>query len=427
MCRHVRSRSTVETVVDPSANTKLMGLYRSNGTYCTQCEAEGFRRITYFLDRPDVLAVYTTRLEAREGARRRSCSPTAIRARRRRAGHRPAFRRLARSASRSRPICSRWSAALSAMSGEAYTTLSGRQVDARASIVEHGKADALPAMRMDSLVRSMRWDEAVFGREYDLDVFNVVAVSDFNMGAMENKGLNIFNDKYVLADPHTATDGDYANDRGGHRARIFPQLDRQPHHLPRLVPALPQGRPDRLPRPGILLRRCARARSSASPMSARLRARAVPRGCGPARPSGAAARLQRDQQLLHADRLREGRGGRPHAQDAARRRTASGAGMDLYFERHDGDGGDDRGVPRLLRRRQPALDLGQFKRWYQQAGTPQVIAPRPLRCRRQSRYRLDLAQSHAADARPARRSSRCVIPIALRAGRPERRRPAAEA
>ncbi len=88
----------------------------------------------------------------------------------------------------------------------------------------------------------MRWDEEAFGREYDLDVFNIVAVSDFNMGAMENKGLNIFNDKYVLADRETATDARLRQHRGDHRARVFPQLDRQPHHLPRLVPALPEGR-----------------------------------------------------------------------------------------------------------------------------------------------------------------------------------------
>ena len=100
----------------------------------------------------------------------------------------------------------------------------------------------------------MRWDEEAFGREYDLDIFMIVAVSDFNMGAMENKGLNVFNDKYVLADSDTATDADFADIEARHRARVFPQLDRQPHHLPRLVPALPQGRADRLPRPGILVR-----------------------------------------------------------------------------------------------------------------------------------------------------------------------------
>ena len=109
-------------------------------------------------------------------------------------------------------------------------------------------------MRWTALKRSMRWDEQAFGREYDLDIFMIVAVSDFNMGAMENKGLNVFNDRYVLASPRDRGRCRFRRDRGDHRARIFPQLDRQPHHLPRLVPALPEGRPDRLPRPGILRR-----------------------------------------------------------------------------------------------------------------------------------------------------------------------------
>ena len=134
-----------------------------------------------------------------------------------------------------------------------FTTASGRKVDLRI-YVEPGKEDRC-AWAMDCLKRSMRWDEERFGREYDLDVFNIVAVSDFNMGAMENKGLNIFNDGLVLASPETATDSTFLGHRARDRARVFPQLDRQPHHLPRLVPALPEGRADRVPRPGVRRRR----------------------------------------------------------------------------------------------------------------------------------------------------------------------------
>ena len=122
-----------------------------------------------------------------------------------------AFRRLARSVSKSRPICSRWSAAISACVEDSFTTMSGRKV-ALAIYVEPGKEDRC-AYAMDSLKRAMRWDEEAFGREYDLDIFMIVAVSAFNMGAMENKGLNVFNDKYVLASPATATDSDYAASR----------------------------------------------------------------------------------------------------------------------------------------------------------------------------------------------------------------------
>ena len=139
-----------------------------------------------------------------------------------------------------------------------------------------------------SLKTSMTWDEDVFGLEYDLDVFNIAAVSDFNMGAMENKGLNVFNTKYVLAQPETATDADYQGIESRHRARVFPQLDRQPRHLPRLVPAVAEGRADGLPRPGILRRpgqprgeahraTCARcARRSSARMPARWRIRCSP-------------------------------------------------------------------------------------------------------------------------------------------------------
>ena len=197
-----------------------------------------------------------------------------------------------------------------------FVTASGRKVDL-GIYVEHGK-ERLAAYAMDALKRSMRWDEEVFGREYDLDIFNIVAVSDFNMGAMENKGLNIFNDKYVLADDETATDADFANIEAiiaheyfhnwtGNRitCRDWFQL------------CLKEGltvfrdhefSADQRSRAGEAHRRGAHA------------ARApVPRGPGTARPSGAAAPLPRDQQFLHGDRLREGLRSRAHDQDDPRR------------------------------------------------------------------------------------------------------------
>ncbi|GJD48770.1 Aminopeptidase N [Methylobacterium crusticola] len=197
----------IETQVNPSANTKLMGLYRSGGVYCTQCEADGFRRITYFLDRPDVMAVYTTRIEADLeeapvllGNGNPGQAGPAGEGRHYAVWHdphpKPAYLfalvggRLGRVATR-------------------FTTMEGRDVEI-AVYVEPGKEPRAP-YALDAVARSMAWDETAFGRPYDLDVFNVVAVSDFNMGAMENKGLNIFNDKYVLASPDTATDADYAN------------------------------------------------------------------------------------------------------------------------------------------------------------------------------------------------------------------------
>src|SRR6185437_8309228 len=197
---------TIETTVNPSANTKLMGLYRSSGTYCTQCEAEGFRRITYFLDRPDVLSVYRTRIEAERGEAPVLLSNGNL-AEEGKIGDTRHFAVWEDPFPKPSYLFALVGGNLGAVH-DTFTTMSGRKVKL-AIYVEPGREN-LCTYALDALKRSMRWDERVFGREYDLDVFNIVAVSDFNMGAMENKGLNIFNDKYVLASPETATDGDYA-------------------------------------------------------------------------------------------------------------------------------------------------------------------------------------------------------------------------
>jgi len=199
---------TVSTEINPDANTKLMGLYRSSGTFCTQCEAEGFRRITYFLDRPDVLAVYTTCLEASTA----DCPVLLANGNLVETGEVSGTGRhfaVWHDPFPKPPYLFALVAGDLAPVSDRFVTMSGREV-ALNIYVEHGK-EPLCGWAMDSLKRSMRWDEETFGREYDLDIFNIVAVSDFNMGAMENKGLNIFNDKYVLAEPDTATDQDYAN------------------------------------------------------------------------------------------------------------------------------------------------------------------------------------------------------------------------
>lgn len=195
------------TELNPENNRQLMGLYLSNGVYCTQCEAEGFRRITYFYDRPDVLSTYTVKIEADSQK-----IPILLSN-----GNLVETKTLENN--RHFAI---WEdphpkpSYLFALVGgnldkleDHFTTVSGRRIEL-GIYVEKGKTKRA-IYAMDALKRSMRWDEQCFGREYDLDVFNIVAVSDFNMGAMENKGLNIFNDKYVLADPETATDHDYRN------------------------------------------------------------------------------------------------------------------------------------------------------------------------------------------------------------------------
>jgi len=198
---------TIVTRLEPARNGTLMGLYRSSGVWCTQCEPEGFRRITYFLDRPDILSVYTVRIEAA-----RDAAPLLLSNGNPVEGGELADGRHYAVWHDPFPKPSYLFALVAgdlATLRDRFVTASGREV-ALAIHVEHGKAPRA-AYAMDALKRSMRWDEEVFGLEYDLDVFNIVAVSDFNMGAMENKGLNIFNDKYVLADEATATDADFAN------------------------------------------------------------------------------------------------------------------------------------------------------------------------------------------------------------------------
>ncbi|EOV6297127.1 aminopeptidase N [Vibrio parahaemolyticus] len=193
------------TKIDPEANTALEGLYKSGGAFCTQCEAEGFRRITYYLDRPDVLAKYTTKVIADKATYPYLLSNG---------------NRIAQGEAENGRHWVQWQdphpkpAYLFALVAgdfdvlrDKYTTMSGRNVDLEI-FVDKGNLDRA-GHAMTSLLNSMKWDEERFGLEYDLDIYMIVAVDFFNMGAMENKGLNIFNSKFVLANDQTATDRDY--------------------------------------------------------------------------------------------------------------------------------------------------------------------------------------------------------------------------
>src|SRR5215472_11357352 len=197
---------TIVTEIFPSKNTALEGLYTSKGIFCTQCEAEGFRRITYFLDRPDVLAVYTTRIEAQK----KSFPVLLSNGNLVESGGLPNGRHFAVWNDPFPKPCYLFALVAGDLGclRDSFRTMSGRNVDLRI-YVEHGNEPKV-AYAMDSLKRAMKWDEDKYGREYDLDIFMIVAVSAFNFGAMENKGLNIFNDKLLLASPETATDDDYA-------------------------------------------------------------------------------------------------------------------------------------------------------------------------------------------------------------------------
>jgi aminopeptidase N len=194
-----------ETEIDPKANTALEGLYMSKGMYCTQCEAEGFRKITFYPDRPDVMAPFRVRIEADSKA----CPVLLSNGNPMASGDLPGGRHFAEwEDPHPKPAYLFALVAGDLVSHDgSFTTASGRQVALKV-YVRPGDEEKC-AYAMDALKRSMRWDEEAYGREYDLDLFMVVAVDDFNMGAMENKGLNIFNSKYVLASPETATDRDY--------------------------------------------------------------------------------------------------------------------------------------------------------------------------------------------------------------------------
>ncbi|MBX9924927.1 MAG: aminopeptidase N [Hyphomicrobiaceae bacterium] len=196
---------TAQTIVNPNANKALQGLYRSKNVYCTQCEAEGFRRITFMIDRPDVLARYRVRLEADRREAPVLLSNGNLTAHGDLTGNRH-FAIWDDPFPKSSYLFALVAGDLGSIHST-YRTKSGRAVDL-GIFVERGK-EPRAAWAMDCLKRAMAWDEARFGREYDLDQFNIVAVSDFNMGAMENKGLNIFNDRLILASAETATDAQY--------------------------------------------------------------------------------------------------------------------------------------------------------------------------------------------------------------------------
>jgi aminopeptidase N len=374
----------VETRISPQNNTALSGLYLSGGNFCTQCEAEGFRRITYFIDRPDVMARYTTTIIAEK-----SRCPVLL------ANGNP----VERGETDARRHWAKWvdphpkpSYLFALVAGDlvavedSFMTCSGKEV-ALAIWVRRGDEDKC-GHAMASLKKAMAWDEEVFGLEYDLDVFNIVAVSDFNMGAMENKGLNIFNTRYVLAKPETATDADYQNIESviaheyfhnwtGNRVtcRDWFQLS--------LKEGLTVFRDQEFSadQGSRAVKRIGDVRT--------LRALQFPEDDGPlahpVRPDGyiridnfyTPTVYNKGAELVRMIHTLLGR-------DGFRR------GMDLYIRRHDNGAAT---IEDFVAAMQDAsgVDLDQFKRWYEQAGTPEITVEDRWDKRTKS-YELSLAQ-----------------------------------
>ncbi|MGB3927685.1 MAG: aminopeptidase N, partial [Sphingobium sp.] len=360
---------SVETLVElaPASNSKLMGLYASGGLLCTQCEAEGFRRITFFPDRPDVLSRYSVRMtadKARFPVLLANGDPIAQ-------GVLADGRHWAQWDDPYPKPCYLFALVAGdlACNVDQFVTMSGREVRLGIWV----KETDLPrtAHAMQALKNSMAWDERVYGREYDLDVFNIVAVADFNFGAMENKGLNIFNSRYILADPETATDIDYDGVEGvvaheyfhnwsGNRVtcRDWFQLslkegftvfrdqnfsaDMGSHAVKRIE--------------DVRILRAGQFQEDNGPLA------------HPVRPESymeisnfytstiynkGAELIRMMALMLGPERFR--------------------MGTDLYFDRHDGQAATCEDFV-LAMEEGGGIDLGQFRLWYEQAGTPHVRA-----------------------------------------------------
>ncbi|HEX7821784.1 MAG TPA: aminopeptidase N [Sphingobium sp.] len=356
-----------EVLLSPATNSKLMGLYASGGLLCTQCEAEGFRRITFFPDRPDVLSRYDVLLRADKKA-----YPILL------ANGDPVEsgtfgdgRHFARWTDPFPKPCYLFALVAGdlACNADSFTTLSGRKVDLGIWV----KDSDLPrtAHAMQALKDSMAWDERVYGREYDLDVFNIVAVADFNFGAMENKGLNVFNSRYILADPETATDLDYDGVEGvvaheyfhnwsGNRVtcRDWFQLslkegftvyrdqsfsaDMGSHAVKRIE--------------DVRMLRAGQFPEDAGPLAHPIRPESymeISNFYTATIYNKGAEIIRMIALILGGEKFR--------------------AGTDLYFDRHDGEAATCEDFVKAMEDAS-GIDLTQFRLWYSQSGTPRVAA-----------------------------------------------------
>ena len=346
-----------EVEIAPEGNFALEGLYMSNGMYCTQCEAQGFRHITFYPDRPDVMARFKVRIESDLPVLLSNGNPE---------GQGAGWAEWDDPWPKPAYLFALVAGDLVAHP-DRFTTMSGR--DVVLNIYVRRGDETRCAYAMDSLIRSMRWDEEVYGREYDLDIFNIVAVDDFNMGAMENKGLNIFNSKLVMASPETATDDDYNRIEGviaheyfhnwtGNRitCRDWFQLClkegltvfRDQQFTGDMRSAAVKRIED------VLTLRARQFREDGGPLA------------HPVRPESfveinnfyTATVYEKGSEVIGMLKRLVGDDGYK-------------AALDLYFDRHDGDAAT---IEDWLKVFEDATgrDLTQFKRWYGQAGTPMV-------------------------------------------------------
>ncbi|WP_170444959.1 aminopeptidase N [Ruegeria arenilitoris] len=383
-----------EVEIDPGNNTALEGLYMSNGMYCTQCEAEGFRKITFYPDRPDVMSTFTVRINGDLPVLLSNGNPT---------GKGEGWAEWTDPWPKPAYLFALVAGDLVAHS-DSFTARSGRHVDLNLWVrpADEGKC----AFGMEALKRSMKWDEDVYGREYDLDVFNIVAVDDFNMGAMENKGLNIFNSSAVLASPETSTDAnferieaiiahEYFHNWTGNRitCRDWFQL---------------------CLKEGLTVFRDAQFTSDMRSAAVKrihdvidLRARQFPEDNGPLSHPVRPESFQEINNFYTATVYEKG------AEVIGMLNTLVGdeaysKALDLYFERHDGQACTIEDWLKVFEDT-TGRDLTQFKRWYSQSGTPRVKVEEDWA---DGTYTLTLSQSTPATPGQPEKLPQ-VIPVAV--------------
>jgi aminopeptidase N len=357
----------IETEIRPQENTSLEGLYKSSGNFCTQCEAEGFRKITYFPDRPDVMARYTTTIVADKARYPVLLSNGNLVA----SGELKNRRHYATWDDPFRKPCYLFALVAGDLAcvEDSFVTCSGRTITLQIYVQQHNLTKCDHAMR--SLKKAMQWDEEVYGREYDLGTYMIFAADDFNFGAMENKGLNIFNSKYVLARPDTATDADfqaieaviaheYFHNWTGNRitCRDWFQLS--------LKEGLTIFRDQEFSADmeSRAVKRIADVRS--------LRTRQFPEDAGPL------AHPVRPDSYMEISNFYTMTVYNKGAEIVRMIRTLLGPagfrkGMDLFFARHDGQAVTVEDFVCAMEEAN-AADLGQFRLWYSQAGTPRLTA-----------------------------------------------------
>ncbi len=376
---------TCTTRIYPQNNTSLEGLYKSSGMFCTQCEAEGFRKITYYLDRPDVMSVFTVEMIAdaerypvllSNGNR---CELETLDSGQLRAVWHDPFPKPAY-------LFALVAGNLQSVD-DRFTTCGGREVELKIYVEEKDLDKCEHAMV--SLKNAMRWDEEVYGREYDLDIFNIVAVDDFNMGAMENKSLNIFNTSCVLAKPETTTDAgfqrvegvvahEYFHNWSGNRVtcRDWFQL------------SLKEG--------FTVFRDAEFSADMGSPTVKRVEDVSLLRSVQFAEDAGPMAHPVRPDSFIEISNFYTVTVYEKGAEVVRMIHTLLGAelfrkGSDLYFSRHDGQAVTCEDFV-VAMEEASGIDLSQFRRWYEQAGTPELLVQGHYNEEQQS-YRLDVTQS----------------------------------